>query len=307
MTLPSRTHLVHKPIELRNLSPKVLQDIDIYDPKQYVWEYKYDGCCTLIVVSGDTAKAYSRQGKPVFSLDHLLPHMARMPDGVYFGEAYHFNLPHSEINGMYRKQSVQEDLQLVLFDFVHPEEFATGHSPRKFMDRRAELWGHFTHVILDAHYAPTPCITMSTMFRPDRIEENETLIANLRKHYKLELDGFVAKRRDGEWYAGSGKGGEQVKVKDVLSLDLKVVDVVEGEGKFAGAVGSLIVEDSEGKRFSVSGGRLTLPERVSYLRSPSQIVGSVVEVHALGLSQHGDLREARFQRVRYDKDSPDKV
>lgn len=307
MTLPTRTHLVHKPIELRNLSPKTQQAIDIHDPKQYVWEYKYDGCCTLIVVDGDTAKAYSRQGKPVLSLGHLLPWMAQFPDGVYFGEAYHFNLTHSEINGLYRKQSVQEDLQLVLFDYVYPEEFATGHSPRAFMDRRIELWDHFTDGILESKVRPTPPITMSAMFRPDRLEETEALIAKLHEYYKLELDGFVAKRRDGEWVAGSGKGGEQVKVKDILSLDLKVVDVVEGEGKFAGAVGSLIVEDADGKRFTVSGGRLTLPGRVRYLQFPWEIVGKIVEVHALGLSQHGDLREARFQRFRSDKDTPDKV
>lgn len=307
MTLPTRTHLVHKPIELRNLSAKTLQGIDIHDPKQYVWEYKYDGCCTIVRVDGGKATAYSRQGEEVRSLDHLMPFMENLPEGTYFGEAYHFNLSHSKINGMFRKQSVQEDLGLVLFDYVTPDEWEEGHSPREFMDRRARLWVIFVEHIMDPRTEAGAKITVSAMFRPDRLDETKDLIASLRKHYKLELDGFVAKRRDGQWFAGSGKGGEQIKVKDVLSLDLKVVDVVEGEGKFAGAVGSLIVEDSEGKRFSVSGGRLTLPDRVSYLRTPSQIVGKIVEVHALGVSQHGDLREARFQRFRSDKDTPDKV
>ena len=226
---------------------------------------------------------------------------------MYFGEAYHFNLPHSEINGMYRKQSVQEDLHLVLFDYVYPGEFDKGHSPRVFMDRRVELWDHFVDYIMEDDCRPTPTITVSTMFRPDRLKETKTLIAKLQEYYKLELDGFVAKRRDGQWFAGAGKGGEQIKVKDVLSLDLTVVDVIEGEGKFAGAVGSLIVEDADGTFYAVSGGRLTLPDRVRYLRNPGEIVGKIVEVHALGVSQHGDLREARFQRFRSDKDKPDKV
>lgn len=307
MTLPKRTHLVHKPIEFRNLSKSVQEATDIRDPEQYTWEYKYDGCHVIIRVDDGHAEAFSRQGEKVRSIDHVLEHMAKMPDGVYFAEAYSFRHTHSEINGMFRKQSVQEDLKVVLFDYVGLKAFDKGSSVVPYRGRRQLLNHYYVEHCLEDEVA-NQFILIAARFRPDRLDNTLKLIEGIRHSgVRLELDGFVAKRLDGLWIAGAGKGGEQIKVKDTVSLDLRVVEVVEGQGKFSGAVGALVVEDAEGERFTVSGGKLTLPQRVNYFRNPEQIVGYIIEVHALGISQHGDLREARFHRFRSDKSEPDKV
>ncbi|MNP12465.1 hypothetical protein D3C76_1046960 [compost metagenome] len=116
-------------------------------------------------------------------------------------------------------------------------------------------------------------------------------------------DGYVAKAYGGDWTAGDGKKGQTIKVKDHISVDLKCVDLVEGEGKFEFMVGAVLV-DWKGTTVPVGGGKLTNKERAEYWNDPGLIVDSIVEVHALGLTPDGQLREPRFIQIRHDKTEP---
>lgn len=294
MSLPERKTLVHKPVEFRNLSKTKQGELDIYDDEKFVWELKYDGCHTIIVVAEGEAKAYSRQGEPVESLGHLLEELSWGAQGVYFAETWAPDLPHSEINGAFRRKSTQEHLGLVMFDYIPLHAFEEGeyHVPydirRSYLQAAVNFWrsrSPETQVIVSAQVAPSRL----EYYKKNSIPEG------------FALDGFVAKQLRGSWIAGAGRGGEAIKVKDILDLDLQVVALKEGEGKFKHMTGSLVCQDGAGKRFQVSGGCLTYQERQLFWKYPGRIHGTVVQVHALGVSAHGDLREARFIRTRPDK------
>lgn len=298
--LPKRTHMVHKPIEPRNLSAK-LRNVNYSDDVHWLWQLKYDGCNMMVVVCEGKGTAYSRTGEVVKSCPHIVEALEALPHThyVWFGEAYSRALPHSEINGMFRTQSPQPELDFVIFDGVPLADFERGSCDVGYQSR---LYWIDEQVM---RYKPAHCSVAHT-FAPSRIESTESLIKHMRTTCELpfELDGYVAKRKDGKWTAGAGKGGEQVKVKGHLSLDLRCVGLVEGKGKFTGMVGAVKVE-YKGQVLEVGGGKLTDFERQAIWNEPAMLVGKIVEIHALASSTHGKLREPRFIRVRHDKQEPD--
>lgn len=302
--LPKRSHLVHKPIEPRNLSAK-LRNVDYSDDVHWLWQLKYDGCNMMVVVCEGKGTAFSRTGEVVKSCQHIVEALEALPHThiVWFGEAYSRDLPHSEINGMFRKQSPQPALGFVIFDSVPLSCFEHGSCDIGYQSRLT--WTEEQVM----RYKPSHCSVAHT-FAPSRIESTESLINHMRDTCELpfELDGYVAKRKGGLWIAGAGKGGEQIKVKDHLSLDLRCVGLVEGKGKFSGMVGAVQVEYN-GQVLEVGGGKLTDEERREYWKLRDTIgfglIGKIVEVHALASSTHGKLREPRFIRVRHDKQEPD--
>lgn len=302
--LPERKHLVHKPVELRNLSKKLQASVDIYSD-EYVWQYKYDGCHMIVVVVAGKAYGFSRTGEVVLSCDHILREVEEMCvssgllNYVFFGEAWDKLQTHSKISGDLRRHSASE-LEYKVFDAVPLVDFISGHCGVQYSSRLA--------LLEDVLYA-SDCLYTSPVrsFRPNDLAYQEKALRYVRTQCPFELDGFVAKRKDGLWTAGAGKGGEAIKVKNHVSLDLRCVGLGAGVGKFAGMVGSLTCE-YKGGLINVSGGALTTEERLFFwttrCKDRGGLIGSIVEVHALAASEHGDLREARFHRLRTDKTEP---
>jgi ATP-dependent DNA ligase len=305
-TLPKRRTLVHKAIEPRKLSAKV--QAALAERHDDIFEIKYDGCHVILVKKEGKAYAFSRQGEPVqAAMDHVLRDLERIPadNFVLFAEAWHEFLDHSVINGTFRRTYLAEGAELleaVVFDYVPLADFEAGACPVRYKTRRdqaflvvRELQGlyredgeHRAHVRLSyASYCT---------------EHGQELVDDSRERFSavFAIDGFMRKDRNGTWKAGSGAGGEVVKIKDHLSLDVVVSGVVEGKGKFAGMVGSLQVLWS-GVELTIGGGKLTDEERLLYWDDPCAILGRVIEMHGLAESQHGMIREPRFIRFRDDK------
>ncbi len=295
MALPDRKYLVHKPQEIRNLSAKAQQELDLGDGN-WVFQQKYDGCHCVILVGVNIVRIFSREGKECFSMPHIAEHFRvnSHPNMVYFGEAYHPNMEFKDISGMFRRQKPQDPLHFFAFDAVTLQEFRAGSSPRPYIDRIKAL-----RTIADAAAQVIPAPLYQTqaeaMLAAEKVRQDSGWIYG--------LDGSMAKQVEGTWEAGVDRQGRQLKLKDVLSVDLEVCGLVNGEGKFDGMIGALRVY-WRGLPVQVSGGKLTNDERQFYWQNPDQLVGKIVEVHALGLTPDGKLREPRFQRIRDDKTEP---
>ena len=99
------------------------------------------------------------------------------------------------------------------------------------------------------------------------------------------------------------KGNTMFKLKPELSGDFKVVDVVEGEGKFKGKLGAFIIE-YKNNTVNVGSG-LTDEIREEVWKNPDKYKNKLIEVVYFGETQdeNGEysLRLPRFKRFRHDK------
>jgi ATP-dependent DNA ligase len=240
--------------------------------------------------------------------------LERIPadDFVLFAEAWHPLLDHSTINGTFRRSYLADGAELleaVVFDYVPLADFEAGACPVRFKTRRDAA----TELVLSAQglYSSFEESPLRVSYISQTVDQCQHFVNHSREIYNEEfvIDGFMRKDRDGLWKAGSGSGGESVKLKDHMSIDVKLLRFVEGKGKFAGMVGSLVVLWGE-KELTVGGGTMSTAERREQWASvtigqPQDMhrswIGRIVEVHGLGESQHGMIREPRLHRLREDK------
>ena len=77
----------------------------------------------------------------------------------------------------------------------------------------------------------------------------------------------------------------------------------KGDGKYAGTLGALVVEEKSGQRHEVSG--MSDEARHLWWNNRNLILGAIVEVEAMMRLPNGSLREGRFKAVRHDKTEAD--
>ncbi len=304
--LPKRKTLVHKPVEFRNLCAEAKKRIQSVANDEWIWETKYDGVHGILVVTPESSHLYSREGNEAVSCPHIIEASRELVPGVYFGEVWSPYMTFPDISGAFRRQYASAEsaqLNYVAFDMVTLDEFQIGVSNDSFQVRRDHLWASFNAATGDK--VETPLRTAySFTYSDTELDRINQHISGMRATTVYGTDGFIAKRKGGDWTAGAGAKGQTIKVKDHISVDLRCVGLVEGVGKFSRMVGALLVE-FKGQTMPVGGGKLTDKERLAYFTDPAyHIVGKIVEVHALGLTPDGQLREPRFQRIRDDKLEP---
>jgi hypothetical protein len=126
-----------------------------------------------------------------------------------------------------------------------------------------------------------PRLHLITLENPRADDIKEVFKAVLDKGY----EGLVLR----------GPNGERLKVKDKITLDLTVIDIVEGKGRNKGRVGALVtnmgkvsgMSDAQREEFWEHGG--------------ANIIGKIIEVECMEVTEAGKLRHARFIRERWDK------
>ena len=115
-------------------------------------------------------------------------------------------------------------------------------------------------------------------------------------------EGVILKRCDG-YYSPGKRNYDLMKIKEELTLDLLVVGILEGAGKYESTVGKLVVKDRAGNVHNVSG--MTDLQRDTWWQQPGDIIGKIVEIKAMQKLPDGSLREPRFKHIRFDKVASD--
>ncbi len=111
-------------------------------------------------------------------------------------------------------------------------------------------------------------------------------------------EGVILKQSDAPYQPGK-RNSSLMKIKEELTIDAEVMGMFEGEGKYMGTLGGLVVREAGGATHNISG--MTDGQRDQWWHNPSMIMGLVVEVKAMKRIANGKLREPRFKAIRYDR------
>lgn len=301
-------YIVHKAVEIDGLSKKQLQSLA--EHKGWVVMPKYDGCHAVICFDdGVHVNTYSRTGETVHSLNHVaraLPdHYPFLKQGQWAicGEAWNPELEFNEVSGQFRRHDPNAaDLYFVPFDVV-PWAYNTDttSAPVVYLNPDDESTPFIERITRLRGMKPCPSKVIAPFFFfVDSLSEVPVQYAKDLKA-RGTYDGAIMAKADGVYKVGSGKGGEFLKIKPLISYSVKVTGAELAKGEKTGKNTAALLFELDGKTQKVSTG-LTQAQVDSIAGADGMAIwqGCVIEVEAMGKTVNGYLREPRFKGIRSD-------
>ena len=224
-------------------------------------------------------KIFSRQGKEIAGLEHIIDALARLftnvTDWVLDGELVRINNEGLSDNENFRVGTgvlSQDDadkscMQFVIFDLLPKSEFVTGESEETYKERLAEI-KQLSRKIDEQKL--TAVTTVRILYTGDE--------ASMIDHY---LDLMVEEDKEGLMLNRDSKYSCKrhngiLKVKRFYTIDLMVTSVEEGSGRLAGRLGAFVV-DYKGNKLNVGSG-MTDEQRDDFWRIRDELTDRVIEV-----------------------------
>ena len=270
-------------------------------------QVKSDGARFNAIIENRAVHYRSRNGKEIDlfgSMDREFLEMAGGRDLVFDGELLVVGpdgkpLDRKTGNGLLTKfqkgtgsKTVAASLRAVVWDLIPLEEFRKGKGTQTYRERYATLLAALQ----------TPGVSKVVGVETTTVQSLEQAL-DIYKHKVAEgEEGLVLKDPKGTWEDKRVK--HQIKLKEVLDADLKVVGFTPGEGKYAGKIGSLMVESSDGKvKTSVGTGLSDADRSLPF----SHYEGRIVEIRYNARITDKKTGETSlflpvFECVRVDKD-----
>jgi len=237
-------------------------------------------------------KLYTRQGKVYTGCEHIIKDIknliAQYPtltDYVFDGELILKDNSLSDSEAFQKGVGIansdkenKEELKLVIFDMLPTKEFEEGVSKLKYSSRRGMLVSLALAFSMNSNIKNLSVVTMfyqgadqSEIWKwLEFAEQNdmEGIMINLDTPYECKRTKNL------------------IKVKKFYTLDLKVVDAVEGDGRLKGTLGALVV-DYKGNTVNVGSG-FSDEQRKEFWENKDSILGRVIEVKYKEITKNKD-------------------
>lgn len=292
-------YIVMKPVELSATCAAFRKKYPTYQSlvdAGYWLQRKYDGCCGVAVFApGQPAKMLSRTGEDYsVSCRLILEQLEDKLGGqacVVIGEVWHPSWDFPKISGRFRQQREAEpELTFRAFDMLPWTAYVNGvwNEPYSLRFRSMVDQG-----------LPVVDTKPGLLGLPSTID--------LAVKWKLEggYDGAVLRDPNAGYICADAKLGQAIKVKPVMSLDLRVT-AVSVEKRPTKLGGYLTVQLPDGQYNDVGSG-LTQAHLTGFLTELEARlwVNQIAEIEFMGYQPDGKLREPRFKGLRFDKTKPD--
>ena len=269
---------------------------DTVHEQEYFIQEKLDGnrCIAYYNYEAGQWVFMSRSGKPLkvdFDMSWAQKYDVFDGEVMTLGHAgsRDFNRTSGAINGKFTDKSM---LHYYIYDLVD--------ETLSYTLRKAKLDSY------DKNGVSSDCTILPVL---DKI----TVYVNTAYNYKLDswLDFITSKGGEGimlrdpnATYQCGKRSDALLKYKKVQTMDLRIIDWNEGNGKYAGEIGSFVCEtDDHSIRVSVSG----MPDAIHY-SNPADWIGKIIEVAYFDISKssandYSSLRFPRLKRIRNDKNT----
>lgn len=261
---------------------------------------KLDGIRRILVKEDGVVKAYSRSGHEDTGLVDIFAEAQYLPDNiVYDGELLAIGdfkdciAQRQATNSIANSKGTKTGLTFNVFDMIPIDEFKLGQSKWGAKDRKIRLAGTLNDESVKMllsdwltalavykvdydfkHIKPVPILGIVK-----GMHEVEPIVAEI---WKRGGEGVMLNTADGKYAIKRSK--ELLKVKHTEEHVLKIVDFVEGTGKFEDSLGALVV-DYKGTRLGVGSG-FTDQQRRHIWDNQSDYIGLSVEIETFGESKN---------------------
>lgn len=280
-------------------------------------DYKYDGCRALVVVSfpkedKPVVTCFSRNGKVFENFGHIEAQVTehaiviRKQTGMTGGFVLDGEIMSSSFQALMtqarRKTNAQADDTIYnVFDIIPLDDFLAGKSANAQQTRLATL--SKIEYILDK--MDNVVLVKGILVDLDTAAGKDQMDRYFADALALGLEGIMVKDMSAPYECK--RTTHWMKIKPVADYDLKVIQVVEGEGKYVGSMGALLCEGTDdGRLIRVSvGSGFSDEQRAEIWKNRKKAIGqtAVVLCDAVTQSNTGEysLRFPRFKCFRDDK------
>lgn len=239
---------------------KKLKDVKNVDFGSAVSQPKFDGNRCMIYCKDGVNRAYSRNGKPMEAIDHILEDIVLTEGQIVDGELYCHGYPlQTIVSWVKRKQANSLKLNYHLYDIITGQSYL----------RRSEIIMNLPH---GDSVIPVP---------GDDCEDVHQLMMNFRKYRKEGYEGAIL-RWGGAGYEDGKRSKYLVKIKEWEDDEFFVIDVIASMDGW----GILVCDDKHGGSFRVSAPGDIVKKRY-ILMHKNAYIGKEVTVEYANLTKDG--------------------
>lgn len=300
-----------------DINPQLCKTLN---PAKHKWDYawmiepKFDGLRCWIVVENHKARAYSRNGKPLWNMKVILDEVEEAGFDKYIldGEVYTKDW-NSSMSITKRSTKVHPDMDKLNFhvwDSLNFEELNTTwknsqniihkvYSSVSNQDRKEHrLW---PWTVLKSEHVQ--------IVDHKWVSSNEQLQEAYLEFLVQGYEGAILKDPKGT-YEGGRRSPNWLKIKPWTDADLTIIGSYPGEGKHLGRIGGLILEgkvewnDMEYSVHTEVGTGFNDEEREAFqqMSELGTLVGKIVEIKFQDITVEGSCRFPVYHRLREDRD-----
>jgi hypothetical protein len=278
-------------------------------------QMKMDGMRFNAIVRDGKVEYRSRNGKEIQllgNLDEQFIAMAGEVDCVFDGELLvmlpgdHQFADRQTGNGILNKANKgtisAEEAAMVhasVWDLIPYAYFTDGHCPVPYSKRFSSL-----EQLIQKQSVDNKRVWLVSSQIVQTIDEAQEMF---QEYLSLGYEGIILKDGSGIWEDKRAK--HQIKFKGELECDLKIVAVEEGSGKYAGMLGAMICESSDGVVKVSVGSGLNDEHRINLWHIKQEILDKIVAVKYNTRIKNKQGEESLFLPIfielRDDKDVAD--
>lgn len=250
----------------------------------------------------------SRQGIAFTNLDHIIAELKKMENicgkpMVFDGELIRKNIDNLSDSENFRigtgiinsDDTDKSCIEFVLFDCLPLDEFREGKSKASFVKRRDMLYD---------------------LFYNQKRENTRSVPVQYISNDETTIDGFLERADELGWEGlmlnldapyECKRSTKLIKIKSFKHSDLRIVGYEEGEGKYVGMLGAIIVEYKDNTTNVGSG--FSDQQRIDFWESKEELIGKIAQVKFKEVTTDKktgleSLQFPVFELIRNDKTEP---
>lgn len=221
-------------------------------------------------------KLISRQGKEFTGLRHIISDLEQLGIGWFYdGELIRKNIDNLSDGENFRlgtgiinsDAESKEDIKFVVFDYFPEEELKNGQSNAKYYTRRKML-NRLSEVIKEKGLNNVEVVTMvyEGTDQSQIMKWLDYAVSHGWEGLMLNKDATYKCKRT----------TDLIKIKRFYTMDLPIIDIMEGDGRLKGTLGALIVQYKN--NIVNIGSGFDDETRKNYWNNKESLLGRIVEV-----------------------------